>query len=186
MSLHLDTPYQITKLLGELYCNFFHDQYGLPIVNARFFNVYGPGEIPGRYRNVIPNFIYWALEGKPLPITGTGEETRDFTYVSDIVEGILACGLMDAAVGEAINLASGIETQVIEIAETVNSLAGNPAGVTLRPRRGWDKVLRRRASIAKARRILGYEPRTGMEHGLRMTFDWIKSNWERIEACVAF
>ena len=61
VSLHLDTPYQITKLLGELYCNFFYNHYGLPITIARYFNVYGPGEIAGAYRNVIPNFIYWAL-----------------------------------------------------------------------------------------------------------------------------
>src|SRR6266540_432408 len=66
MSIHLDTPYQITKLLGELYCNYFHDYYGLKISTPRFFNVYGPGEIPGKYRNVIPNFIFWALSGKPL------------------------------------------------------------------------------------------------------------------------
>src|SRR2546426_2064539 len=91
VSLHLDTPYQITKLLGELYCNFYNDYYGLPVVIARFFNVYGPGEVPGKYRNVIPNFIYKALKGQPLPITGTGEETRDWTYVSDIVDGILRC-----------------------------------------------------------------------------------------------
>ena len=74
VSLHLDTPYQIHKLLGELYCNYFHNYYGLPVAIARYFNVYGPGEVPGKYRNVIPNFIWWAIHGQPLPITGTGEE----------------------------------------------------------------------------------------------------------------
>jgi len=69
VSLHLDTPYQITKLLGELYCNFFYNYYGLPVAIARYFNVYGPGEVPGAYRNVIPNFIYWALHQQKLPIT---------------------------------------------------------------------------------------------------------------------
>ncbi|MBW1987887.1 MAG: NAD-dependent epimerase/dehydratase family protein, partial [Deltaproteobacteria bacterium] len=64
MSLHLSSPYQITKMLGELYCNFFHHHYELPVVKARFFNSYGPGEVPGQYRNVIPNFIYWALQGQ--------------------------------------------------------------------------------------------------------------------------
>ncbi len=116
VSLHLDTPYQITKLLGELYCNFFHDYYGLPVAIGRFFNVYGPGEIPGKYRNVIPNFIYWALHGQPLPITGTGEETRDFTFVEDIVEGVLRLGVIPEAVGEAVNLASGTETKIIDLA----------------------------------------------------------------------
>lgn len=72
MSMHLSTPYQITKMLGELYCNFFYHHYGLKVVKPRFFNSYGPGEVPGQYRNVIPNFIYWAMKGLPLPITGTG------------------------------------------------------------------------------------------------------------------
>ncbi len=81
ISIKLYTPYQVTKMLGELYTNYFYNLYGLPIVNARFFNSYGPGEVPGKYRNVIPNFFYWSMNGLPLPITGTGEETRDFTYV---------------------------------------------------------------------------------------------------------
>ena len=79
MSMQLSTPYQITKMLGELYCNFFYNHHGLDVVKPRFFNSYGPGEVPGQYRNVIPNFIYWAMKGDPLPITGSGEETRDFT-----------------------------------------------------------------------------------------------------------
>ncbi|MCX6698466.1 MAG: NAD-dependent epimerase/dehydratase family protein [Methanomicrobiales archaeon] len=75
VSIHLHTPYQVTKLLGELYTNYFHNLYELPIVNARFFNSYGPDEVPGKYRNVIPNFFYWAMKGLPLPITGDG--TKD-------------------------------------------------------------------------------------------------------------
>ena len=86
ISINLHTPYQVTKLLGELYTNYFHNLYDLPIVNARFFNVFGPGEVPGKYRNVIPNFFYWAMNGQALPITGDGTETRDWTYVEDIVE----------------------------------------------------------------------------------------------------
>ncbi len=89
ISMHLTTPYQITKMLGELYANFFYNHYGLPIVKTRFFNSYGPGEVPGQYRNVIPNFIYWALSGLSLPFTGNGDETRDFTYVMDIVDALL-------------------------------------------------------------------------------------------------
>jgi nucleoside-diphosphate-sugar epimerase len=186
VSLHLDTPYQITKLLGELYCNFFHDAYGMPTVNARFFNVYGPGEVPGQYRNVIPNFVYWAMNGKPLPITGTGDETRDFTFVSDIVGGLLAAGLREKAIGEAFNLASGTETKISDIAEKVNSLTGNAAGVKSVPRRSWDKSMRRRASIERARSLLGYEPRTSLDRGLRETVAWIKENWEKIQESAKF
>jgi len=117
ISISLHTPYQVTKLLGELYTNYFHNLYDLPIVNARFFNVFGPGEVPGKYRNVIPNFFYWSMTSQPLPITGDGSETRDWTYVEDIVNGLLAMGIEEKAVGEAINLGSGQDHQVIHMAK---------------------------------------------------------------------
>jgi len=186
VSLHLDTPYQINKLVGELYCNYFHDYYGLPVAIARYFNVYGPGEVPGRYRNVIPNFVWWALHKKPLPITGSGEETRDFTFVEDIVDGTLRMGVVKEAVGEAVNLASETETRVIDLANWVNELAGNEAGIVFKLRRDWDKAVKRRASIEKARKILGYEPKTEMKAGLKKTYEWIKENLESIRACTKF
>jgi len=186
VSLHLDTPYQITKLVGELYCNFFYDYYGLPVTIARYFNVYGPGEVPGAYRNVIPNFTWWALHKKPLPITGTGEETRDFTFVDDIVDGTLRLGVVPEAVGDAFNLASETETQVNDIAMMVNELTGNDAGVELVPRRDWDKIIRRRASIEKAGRVLGYKPRTKIKDGIKRVYDWIVENRGDIENCARF
>lgn len=186
VSLHLDTPYQITKLVGELYCNFFYNYYGLPVSIARYFNVYGPGEIPGAYRNVTPNFIWWALHGKPLPITGTGEETRDFTYVEDIVDGTLRLGAIPEAVGDAFNLASETETKVIDIANRVNNLTGNDNGVEYVARRDWDKITRRRASIEKARKVLGYEPRMNMKDGIKNTYDWIMENRGEIERDARF
>jgi nucleoside-diphosphate-sugar epimerase len=186
VSLHLDTPYQIHKLLGELYCNYFYNYHGLPVAIARYFNVYGPGEVPGRYRNVIPNFIWWALHKKALPITGTGEETRDFTYVEDIVDGTLRMGVVKEAVGEAINLASETETRVIDLANWINELTGNEAGIVFKPRRDWDKVMKRRASTEKARKILGYEPKIGIKEGIKKTVNWFLENKERIEACAKF
>ena len=186
VSLHLDTPYQITKLLGELYCNFFHNYKGLPVTIARYFNVYGPGEIPGAYRNVIPNFIYWALHKRKLPITGTGDETRDFTFVEDIVNGTLRLGVAPEAVGDAFNLASETETRVIEIAKMVNEITGNRNGVEFVARRDWDRITRRRASIEKARKVLGYEPKMKMPEGIKRTYDWIVGNREKIEKSVKF
>ncbi len=186
VSLDLDTPYQIHKLLGELYCNYFYNLYGLPVVRARYFNVYGPGEVPGRYRNVIPNFMYWALNGMPLPITGTGEETRDFTYVSDIVDGTLRCGVVKKAVGEAFNLASETETRIIDLANWINELTGNKAGIVFKERRSWDRATRRRASIEKAREILGYEPKVDIKTGLKKTLEWFKANWENIKRSAEF
>ncbi len=186
VSLHLDTPYQITKLLGELYCNFFYNHYKLPVAIARYFNVYGPGEIPDVYRNVIPNFIWWAIHRKSLPITGTGDETRDFTFVDDVIAGTLLLGVVPEAVGDAFNLASETETKVKDIAATVNEITGNDKGVTFVPRRDWDKITRRRASIEKARKVLGYEPRTTMLDGVKRVYDWITENRSRIELSARF
>lgn len=186
MSVHLDTPYQITKLLGELYCNFFYNHYGLPVSIARYFNVYGPGEIPGAYRNVIPNFMWWALHKMPLPITGDGEETRDFTFIEDIVSGTLLLGIVPAAIGEAFNLASETETKVKDIANLVNEITGNDQGVKFIPRRDWDKITRRRASIEKATKVLGYKPTMKMEDGIKRVYDWIIENRAKIEASARF
>jgi len=184
ISISLHTPYQVTKLLGELYTNYFHNLYNLPIVNARFFNVYGPGEVPGRYRNVIPNFFYWAMQGKPLPITGDGTETRDWTYVDDIVSGLLVMGIEEKAMGEAINLVSGTEHRVIDMANMVNEITGNKARVTYIERRNWDAKHRLLSSIEKAKRLLDYEPQMEFEAGLKKVHDWFLLNWDKIERSV--
>lgn len=186
MSMHLSTPYQITKMLGELYCNFFQHHYGLATVKPRFFNSYGPGEVPGQYRNVIPNFIYWAMKGLPLPITGTGEETRDFTYVGDIVNGLLRAGVLEQAIGQEFNLASGRETRIIELAQMINEATGNQAGIRFAQRRKWDTKSRLLASIDRARELIGYDPQTPFEVGLHNTIAWFRDNWERIEASARF
>lgn len=184
--MSLTTPYQITKMLGELYCNFFHHHYGLPVVKARFFNSYGPGEIPGQYRNVIPNFIYWALRGLPLPITGTGDETRDFTYVDDLIDGVLRLTVSERAVGREYNLSGDQEIRIRDLAGMVNQLVGNKAGISYLPRRKWDTKSRLKASIQRAQQELGYEPKTSFEDGLSRTVQWFKDNWELISHEVRF
>lgn len=186
VSISLHTPYQVTKMLGELYTNYFHNLYGLPIVNARFFNSFGPGEVPGKYRNVIPNFFYWAMNGMPLPITGTGDETRDFTYVGDIVNSLVAMAYYDEAVGEAFNIGSGQETRIGDLAVWINELTGNKGGIIYRPRRDWDKKSRLLSSIDKARRILHYEPSMKFKEGLEYTFNWFQNNWDNIRLSAEF
>ena len=186
VSMDLYTPYQVTKMLGELYTNMFHNLYDLPIVNARFFNSYGPGEVPGKYRNVIPNFFYWAMQGHPLPITGSGEETRDFTYVGDIVNGLLACAAADEAVGETINLATGREIRILDLANWVNEITRSKAGIVFKERRNWDKKNRLVASIEKARRLLHYEPRMDFKDGLRQVHRWFEKNWDNIQKSAEF
>ena len=181
VSIHLHTPYQVTKLLGELYTNYFHNLYQLPIVNARFFNSYGPGEVPGKYRNVIPNFFYWAMQGQPLPITGEGTETRDWTYVGDIVKGLLAMGIREEAIGEAFNLGASKEQRVIDMANTVNKLTGNEAGILFKERRDWDVKTRLLSCITKAENKLGYKPHMKFENGLKETHKWFVENWDNIK-----
>jgi UDP-glucose 4-epimerase len=186
VSMKLYTPYQVTKMLGELYANYYHNLYGLPIVNARFFNSYGPGEVPGRYRNVIPNFFYWSMKKLPLPITGTGEETRDFTYVGDIISGLLAMACCDEAVGESLNLGTSREIRIKDLAKWVNELTRNDSGIVFKERRDWDKKSRLLASIEKARRILGYEPNMDFREGLKRVHKWFIGNWQDIESSSDF
>lgn len=185
-SISLHTPYQVTKLIGELYTNYFHNLYGMPIVNARFFNVFGPGEVPGKYRNVIPNFFYWAMNGKSLPITGDGTETRDWTYVNDIMDGLLRMGIIEEAVGEAFNLGSAKEHRVVDMANIVNELTGNEAGVTFTERRNWDVKCRLLSSVEKAKKLLGYNPSMDFEDGLMNVSKWFSNSWKNIQKTAEF
>jgi UDP-glucose 4-epimerase len=181
ISISLHTPYQVTKLLGELYTNYYHNLYGLPTVNARFFNNFGPGEIPGKYRNVIPNFIYWAMKGQALPITGDGTETRDWTYVDNIVSGLMAMGIEEKAIGEAFNLGSGTEHKVIDMANLINKITDNKAGIRFAARRDWDVKTRLLSSIDKANKILGYNPTMKFEDGVKEVHNWFVANWDNIQ-----
>jgi len=186
ISMHLTTPYQINKMTSEMYCNFYAHHYGLRIVNCRFFNSYGPGEVPGQYRNVIPNFIYWAMNGQTLPLTGTGEETRDFTNVFDLVQGLVKSGFYDKAVGENFNLASGKEISIIGLIEMVNTATGNQAGIVKKPRRKWDTKPRLLASIDKAKQLIDYSPIVDFEEGFEKNIEWFKDCWEKIESLADF
>lgn len=186
VSIKLHTPYQVTKLLGELYTNYYHNLYDLPIVNARFFNSFGPGEVPGKYRNVIPNFFYWSMKGLPLPITGTGEETRDFTYVGDITDGLLAMGHYEKAIGEAFNLGASREIMIKDLAVWINELTGNEAGILFKERRDWDQKSRLLSCITKAGNTLNYKPKVEFKDGLKKTHQWFVDNWDNIQKSAEF
>lgn len=185
-TIEMKTPYQVTKMLGELYGNYFHHQFDLPVVRARLFNSFGPGELPGPYRNVIPNFIYWALLGRPLPITGTGDETRDFTWVGDLVDGLLRAGVGPEAVGEAFNLAAGGEVRIADLAHAINDITGNESGTRHTPRRRWDTKRRQSADASKARELLGFRPRMHFHEGLERTVRWFRSHWGAIVEAASF
>ncbi len=186
ISMNLGTPYQVTKMLGELYCNYFYKQYGLKTVKCRFFNSFGPGEIPGQYRNVIPNFIYRAMKGLALPITGTGEESRDFTYVGDIVDGLLRGGFFEQAIGEEFNFASGKDTKISDLAKMTNKLTGNKTPISFADRRKWDTKARLVGSYEKAQKHIGFEPGTSFEQGLKNAVEWFKENWDDIDKSADF
>jgi len=145
-----------------------------------------PGEIPGKYRNVNPNFFYWSMKNKSLPITGNGTETRDWTYVTDIFEGLLAMGIVENAIGEAINLGSANDHQVKDMAEIVNKLTENNSGIKYTERRDWDAKTCLLSSIGKAKDILGYKPKMAFDEGLKKTYNWFVDNWENIDECAEF
>lgn len=186
ISMHLTTPYQINKMTGEMYCNFYAHHYDMQTINCRFFNSYGPGEVPGQYRNVIPNFIYWAMHGRSLPITGTGEETRDFAYVLDLVQGLVKSGFYREAVGENFNLASGREISILEMAKLVNKTTGNEAELTYKPKRKWDTKPRLLASIEKAQKLIRYRPMVDFKDGFMKNIEWFRDNWDMIMTMADF
>lgn len=189
-----DSPYQISKIVGEFYAVYYHRRHGLPTVRARFQNVYGPGEILGAgawrgtdatvWRNVTPTFIYRALNNLPLRLDNGGAATRDFIHVADIVEGLLRCGSFGRS-GDAYNLASGIETTIRELAENILELAKSTSNLVIAPRRDWDQAGRRFGSTAKARAEIGFEARVGLEEGLRETIDWMRDHMGITAACIA-
>lgn len=172
----LDTPYAITKLLGEQYASFYAHNYDLDVVSVRLFNTYGPNEYPGRYRNVIPNWMHKARRNEPLIITGTGAERRDFTFVKDTVCGLLKVLHGGTNKGDVFNIASGKSTSIAELAEMINLITGNTAGVEFVARRSWDHIVTRQANISKAMNEVGYVPKTNLYDGLLATYLWHKDH----------
>ncbi|HUQ32931.1 MAG TPA: NAD-dependent epimerase/dehydratase family protein [Pyrinomonadaceae bacterium] len=193
VSLYLDSPYQISKIIGELYSNYYYKQYGLPVVKARFQNVYGPGEILGAgrwrgtpatvWRNVTPTFVYRAIKRLPLTVENEGIATRDFIYVDDIVRGLLACATTGGA-GEVYNLANGRETSILELATTINELTGNHVPIEYLPKRHWDNSGKRYGSTEKACQSLGFEVQVNLQDGLQNTIEWTNRNLDLIDACI--
>jgi nucleoside-diphosphate-sugar epimerase len=194
VSLWLDSPYQISKIVGEYYSNYYFARHGLPAVKARFQNVYGPGELLGAgrwrgtvntvWRNVTPTFIYRALKGDALPVENGGIASRDLIYVDDIVRGLIACATAGEP-GAVYNLASGEETTILELAELVNELTGNSTAIALTPARDWDHSGKRYGDPRKARAELGFEAEVSLRDGLERTVAWTRENLDWIERCMA-
>ncbi len=194
VSLWLDSPYQISKIVGEFYCNYYFMRHGVPAVIARFQNVYGPGEILGAgrwrgtvhtvWRNVIPTFIYKSLTGEALPVENGGIATRDFIHVQDIVHGLIACA-DSGRPGETYNLASGVETSIAGLARLIDEITGNRITPAPAPARDWDRSGQRFGAPEKAREELGFAAKVALRGGLESTVHWTRENLKWIERCMA-
>ncbi|MFQ6070238.1 MAG: SDR family oxidoreductase [Candidatus Aminicenantales bacterium] len=168
------SPYALTKMVGEKYCLIFHRIYNLPTVSLRYFNIFGPRQDPhSQYSAVIPRFITRMLEGKEPVIFGDGQQSRDFTFVRNVVEAnILAAGAADAA-GGAVNIACGEKTTVNDLAAKINEILGSDVKpVHDSPRPG--DIRHSFADISKAQELLRYTPLVSFAQGLEKTINWYR------------
>ena len=193
-SLFHDSPYSISKLIGEMYGNYYFQRCGMPFVKARFQNVYGPREILGAgrwrgtphtvWRNVIPTFVWKSINGDALPLDNGGNASRDFIFVEDMAKGLVACAVKGNP-GEAYNLASGVETTILDLAHEINNLTGNKTPVDLQPARDWDRSGKRFGSTEKSEEKLLFKAETKISEGLRQTVEWAILNKETIKSTIA-
>jgi nucleoside-diphosphate-sugar epimerase len=168
------SPYAVTKLTGEYYCGIFHSLYGLQTVSLRYFNVFGPRQDPtSQYSAVIPRFITAILRGESPTVYGDGGQTRDFTYVANVLHAnMLACTRPDVG-GLAVNVGAGQRYSLLELIRELERLAGRQAKPVFEPTRPGD-VRDSLADIARAREKLGYEPIVDFGTGLRETLAYFK------------
>lgn len=188
-----DSPYSISKIIGEFYSAYYYNQHQLPIVRARFQNVYGPGEVLGAgqwrgtpatiWRNVTPVFIYKALHQQPLPVENNGTTSRDFIYVDDICKGLIRCALYGKS-GDVYNLASGKEITILELARLINELTNNPAGINFLPKRTWDNSGKRFGSTLKSSREISFKADVAIQNGIPYTIEWTKIHLPYIQQCM--
>jgi UDP-glucose 4-epimerase len=166
------SPYALQKLIGEQYCQLFTRLYGLETVTTRYFNVFGPRQSPDSpYSGVISLFVKALSAGQAPTIYGDGRQTRDFTYVGDVVDGVLRCCEAPNAAGEVINVAAGGRVSLLELVHQLQGLLKQPLDPTFQPAREGD-VRDSQADIFKARKLLGFDPKIPFDEGLRRTVEW--------------
>ncbi len=173
------SPYAAAKLAGELYCQAFYHSFGLETVGLRYFNVFGPRQDPASpYSAVIPLFVTAILSGNPPTIYGDGGQSRDFIFVKNVVQGNLLAGDTPAAAGRIFNMAEGRQTSLLQLLQLLSELLGQSVEPNFQPARVGD-VRESLADITQARTVLGYEPKTSLEEGLRQTIDYYREIAER-------
>lgn len=168
------SPYGASKLCGEAYCHAFAGSYGVHSIILRFANVYGP--ISNRKKGAVTAFIQAVMHGEPIRIFGDGSSTRDFLYVEDVCRGIASAIDVDCEPGSVFHLASGVETSILELAREVAEIAGvERHPLEFAPERAGE-VERNFADAERARSALGFESRTALRAGLKLTWEWFEGS----------
>lgn len=166
------SPYGVAKFTGELYARVFGRCYGLENVSLRYFNVFGPRQDPGSpYSGVLSRFMAALLEGKPPVVYGDGEQSRDFTYVENVVDATIRACFAPEVSGSVINVGTGNRFTLNHTLRVLEKITAHPVRASYTAPRPGD-ILHSQADIGLARRLLGYEPKVGFEEGLRRTWEW--------------
>jgi len=169
------SPYGVTKYVGELYAQVFGRVYGLENASLRYFNVFGPRQDPtSQYSGVLSRFMLAVIEGKPPVIFGDGEQSRDFTYVENIVDETLRACEASGASGKVFNGGTGVRITLNAVLRLLEKISGKKIHAKYDPPRSGD-IRHSQADISQARRVLGYEPRIQFEEGLKRTWNWYKA-----------
>ena len=189
-----DSPYSISKVTGEMYSKYFADRRGLDVVRVRFQNAYGPREILGAgewrgtvhtvWRNVIPTFIWRAINNEDLTLYGAGESSRDFVFVEDLARGVVAAS-ENGIKGEVYNLASGQEFLIKDVASKIIELSESSSKLHIEGRRDWDHSGRRFGDPSKSSREIGFRTQIGFDEGLKDTITWTRNNSELISNSIS-
>lgn len=171
------SPYAVAKLTGEYYCQVFTRAYNLETIALRYFNVFGPRQDPSsQYSGVISRFISTLMSGERPTIYGDGEQSRDFTYIANVVHANMLAGETTKGIGESINVANGERVTLNELLATLKKITGKTAAQAEYKETRTGDVRHSLADITRARQLLGYEPQIDLAEGLRRTIDWWKTS----------
>jgi nucleoside-diphosphate-sugar epimerase len=174
------TPYIITKTASTQFTQMYHQTYGLPSVGLNISNGYGPRERavleanpykPGEGRKMMATFVECAIKGDPLPVMGDGEQSSDFIFIGDVVDACMKAPA-DAATGRIIEIGTGINTSVLDVARLIIEITGSKSKIEFKPLRTGEKKINTKSDIADAKKYLGWEPKTTLAEGLRKTIPW--------------
>lgn len=167
------SPYGVSKLVGEKYCQVFQELHGIEVVILRLFNVYGPWQSIRGYSNVISSFVERLVKNKPVVIYGDGFQTRDFVYVEDVVNALVKALTSDKAIGEVLNVGTGVRTSIRSLVQIISKALGREeVEVVYAPPRPCE-IKHSQASIEKSLRVLGYKPAYTLREGLTLTINWL-------------